>query len=149
MNEPVLFLDSSAIIAGMISAKGASRALLLLGEDRKIVVAVSEQVITEVERNLARKAPAALPYARELLRHVNLRVLRDPPAALVRQRLDWMSHTVDVPILVAAAEAKVDFLVTLNRRHFIDDPQVAQVSGLRIGTPGDGLAWVREQMRGK
>lgn len=147
MPEPVLFLDSSTIIAGMISWQGASRALLLLGEDRKIVIAVSEQVITEVERNLARKAPAALPYARELLRHINLRVLRDPPAELVRQRLDWMSHTVDVPILVAAAEAKVDYLVTLNRRHFIDDPRVAQVSGLRIGTPGDALAWVREWMR--
>ena len=149
MPEPVLFLDSSTIIAGMISWQGASRALLLLGEDRKIVIAVSEQVITEVERNLARKAPAALPYARELLRHINLRVLRDPPAMLVRQRLDWMSHTVDVPILVAAAEAKVDYLVTLNRRHFIDDPRVAQVSGLRIGMPGDALAWVREWMREK
>ncbi|MDX9865493.1 MAG: hypothetical protein RBT34_11875 [Anaerolineaceae bacterium] len=43
----------------------------------------------------------------------------------------------------------MDFLVTLNRRHFIDDPRVVQVSGLRIGTPGDALAWVRERMRGK
>jgi hypothetical protein len=33
----------------------------------------------------------------------------------------------------------------LNRRHFIDDPAVAAHSGLRIGTPGDALAWVREE----
>jgi hypothetical protein len=31
-----------------------------------------------------------------------------------------------------------------NQRHFIDDPSVAARSGLRIGAPGDALAWVRE-----
>lgn len=39
----------------------------------------------------------------------------------------------------------VDYLVTLNGRHFIDDPAVAARSGLRIGTPGDALAWMREE----
>ena len=37
-------------------------------------------------------------------------------------------------------------LVTLNRRHFIDDPEVARHSDLRIGTPGDALAWVRGEI---
>ena len=37
-------------------------------------------------------------------------------------------------------------LVTLNRRHFIDDPEVARRSDLRIGTPGDALAWVRGEI---
>jgi hypothetical protein len=31
-------------------------------------------------------------------------------------------------------------------KHFIDDPQVAGRSGLQIGTPGDALAWVRQQL---
>jgi hypothetical protein len=44
---------------------------------------------------------------------------------------------------LAAVQANLDFLVTLNRTHFIDDPAVAQKSGLRIGTPGDALHWVR------
>ncbi len=42
----------------------------------------------------------------------------------------------------AAKEAQVYALATLNTRHFIDDPRVAQLSGLRIGTPDDVLAWV-------
>ena len=33
-----------------------------------------------------------------------------------------------------------------NRKHFLDDPQVAASSGLRIGTPGDALAWVRARI---
>jgi predicted nucleic acid-binding protein len=141
-----LFLDSSALIAGIVSAQGAARALLLLAEDEKILLTVSEQVIAEVERNLARKAPRSLPFARELIRSANLRIVRDPPVEEVQAHLDWIAHPADAPILVAAVRARVDFLVTLNTRHFVDDPEVARRSGLRIGRPGDALAWVRAEL---
>jgi hypothetical protein len=48
-------------------------------------------------------------------------------------------------LFAGIASMTVDYLVTLNRRHFIDDPAVAARSGLRIGTPGDALAWMREE----
>ena len=76
MND--IFFDSSALIAGIVSAQGAARALLLLAEDEKIQITVSEQVIAEVERNIARKAPKAVPFARELILRANIRILRDP-----------------------------------------------------------------------
>lgn len=141
-----IFFDSSALIAGIISAQGAARALLLLAEDEKILISVSEQVIAEVERNIARKAPKAVPFARELILRANLRILRDPQLTEILERQDWINHPADVPILVVAARARVDFLATLNTKHFIDDPEVSRRSGLRIGTPGDALAWVREQL---
>ena len=144
-----LFFDSSALMAGMISAGGAARALLLLAEDEKILLTVSEQVIVEVERNLARKAPQALPFARQLILATKLRIVRDPSPELVETHMDWISHPADVPILVAAVQARVDFLVTLNTRHFLKDPGVAQRSGLLISTPGDALAWVRNRLAGK
>jgi hypothetical protein len=43
-------------------------------------------------------------------------------------------------------KADVDYLATFNRRHFIDDPGVAARSGIPMGTPGEALAWVREQL---
>jgi putative PIN family toxin of toxin-antitoxin system len=141
-----VFLDSSALIAGIISHQGAARALLLLGEDEKIVLTVSEQVITEVERNLARKVQLALPFAREIILHANIRILRDPPVEEVRKNINWTNHPADVAILVAANRAKVDFLATLDTRHFLSDPGVAQRSALKIGTPGDVLAWVRGEL---
>lgn len=140
-----IFFDSSALIAGIVSAQGAARALLLLAEDEKILISVSEQVIAEVERNIARKAPKAVPFARELILAANIRILRDPQMNEIHAHQDWIHHPADLPILVAAARARVDFLATLNTKHFIDDPDVACRSGLRIGTPGDALAWVREQ----
>ncbi|MBE0695999.1 MAG: PIN domain-containing protein [Anaerolineaceae bacterium] len=144
-----VFFDSSALIAGIVSSLGAARALLLLAEDEKILITVSEQVIAEVERNIARKAPKALPFTRELILNTNIRIVRDPPADEVLVCQDWIEHPADVPILVAASRARVDFLATLNTKHFIDDREVAQRSGLRIGTPGDALNWVRLQLSGK
>ena len=147
MQTPDIFFDSSALMAGIISAEGTARALLLLAEDTKIRIFVSEQVIAEVERNIARKVPKALPFTREMILQAKIIILRDPKVEEVLKHQAWIQHPPDVPILVAAFTARVDFLATLNTRHFIDDPEVAQRSGLRIGTPGDALAWVREQFR--
>lgn len=146
MNKPLLFLDSSALIAGIVSAQGAARVLLLLAEDEKVDLLVSEQVIAEVERNIARKMPRFLPLVREMILHAKVQILRDPGPAEVQARMNWIGHAADVPVLVAAAEANVDFLATLNKRHFLDDSNVMKRSGLRIGTPGDALVWVRIKM---
>jgi predicted nucleic acid-binding protein len=141
-----VFFDSSALIAGIVSSLGAARALLLLAEDEKIGITVSEQVITEVERNIAHKVPNALHFSRELILRSSIRIVRNPQIDEVFKHKDWIGHPADVPILVAAAHAQVDFLATLNTKHFIDDPEVSRRSGLEIGTPGDALAWVREQL---
>ncbi|HSM24258.1 MAG TPA: putative toxin-antitoxin system toxin component, PIN family [Anaerolineaceae bacterium] len=141
-----LFFDSSALIAGIISDKGAARALLLLAEDQRIKISVSEQVIVEVERNIAKKIPKILNLAREMIRESNVKIYKDPSKEEVKEHLDWINHEADVPILVSAVKAKVDFLVTLNTKHFLDDPDVTFRSGLRIGTPGEALTYVRQQL---
>jgi predicted nucleic acid-binding protein len=141
-----IFLDSSALVAGIISSQGAARALLPLGENARITLTVSEQVVAEVERSLACKVPKALPFAREIIFRAKIRILRDPPIESVQHHLDWISHAADVPILVAAWQAQVDFLATLNSHHFLNDPEVTRRSGLRIDTPGDALTWLRGQL---
>jgi predicted nucleic acid-binding protein len=146
LRQPQLFFDSSALVAGVISATGATRALLLLSEAGAVEITISEQVIVETERTLARKAPATLPFYREALRASRIRIVKDPPAAEVAAARAMIAHATDAPILAAAIEVRCDYLVTLNRRHFIDDPEVARRSGLRIGAPGDALAWVRGEI---
>jgi len=147
MSRPDLFLDSSTLFAGVVSPDGAARALLLLAEAGLITVTVSEQVVAETERAVARKVPQALMYYREALRSTRLCIVRDPSPEEVEAHRDIIVHRADVPIVVAAMRASVDYLVALNRRHFINDPGVSARSGLRIGLPGDALAWVQEQWR--
>jgi predicted nucleic acid-binding protein len=146
MTIPDLFFDSSALFAGIVSASGASRALLLLAEAGQVAITVSEQVVAETERAVARKIPRALPDFREAVRATGLRIVRDPSPDEVQLYTDIIAHRADVPIIVAAMRVKTDYLVTLNRRHFIDDPAVADRSKLRIGTPGDALAWARRTL---
>jgi predicted nucleic acid-binding protein len=146
MPEIKLFLDSSALIAGIVSAKGAARALLLLAESGQIAVTISEQVLAETERAIARKVPIALSDFRQAILASQAQIVRDPSQDEVSAHPNLISHPADIPIVLAAMQAKVDYLVTLNRRHFIDDPEVARRSGLNIGAPGDALGWVRGQL---
>ena len=146
MPNPNLFLDSSALFAGIVSARGGARALLQLTESGHITVTISEQVVAETERAIARKVPSAINDLRQAILASKAQIVRDPSLADVMAHSKLISHPADVPILLAAMQVKTDYLVTLNRRHFIDDPNVAQRSGLRIGTPGEALNWVREQI---
>jgi predicted nucleic acid-binding protein len=141
-----LFLDSSVLVSGIISANGAARILLLLAETSHITITVSEQVIAETERVIAKKVPHALIELRQAIHISKVRIMRNPTDEQVKANLYLISHLADVPIVLAAMQVKTDYLVTLNRRHFLDDPTVALRSGLRIGTPGDALSWYRERI---
>lgn len=141
-----IFLDSSALIAGAISESGAAHILLNIGESKDIVLTVSELVILESERSMARKSPSNLNDLRRLVKSSNLRIVPNPSRKEVEANLYLINVPSDVPILVAAMKAKVDYLATHNRKHFLDDPKVAERSGLRIGRPGDVLAWWRDNL---
>lgn len=141
-----IFLDSSVLIAGAISESGAAHVLLNLGESKDIVLVVSESVIWESERSMARKSPSNLDDLRSLIRSSNLRIIENPSLREVKANLYLINDPNDVPILLAAIKAKVDYLATHNRKHFLDDPNVSERSGLRIGTPGDVLAWLRDNL---
>ena len=142
-----LFLDSSALFTGIVSTKGAARALLLLAETGNITLTISEQVVTETERVIARKAPRALSDFRQAILASKAQIVRDPSPEEVKKNLHLISHAAGVPIVLAAMKAKVDYLVTNNRKHFIDDPDVAVEAGLSIGTPGEVLKWVQGKLQ--
>lgn len=62
-----LFLDSSALFSGIISSTGGVRSLLLLAETKQILITISEKVVAETERAIARKVPEALVDLREAI----------------------------------------------------------------------------------
>ena len=149
MSKIKVFLDSSALIAGVISSTGAARVLLVMSETGQIEVFISEHVITKSERSLARKVPHALPEFRQAIRDAQPKITQNPTQQEIKDHLYLITDPEDVPILLSAVKAKVDYLATHNKKHFIDDPKVAERSRLRIGTPGDVLSWVRENLQEK
>src|SRR6266540_2913718 len=130
MNKVNIFLDSSALIAGILSTTGAAHALLMFGEDESIMLTVSEWVVIEAEESISRKSPKNINALRNSLMTSKLLVVPDPSDKEIQANLYLMDDPDDVPILLAAMKAKVDYLATHDHKHFLDDPKVAERSGL-------------------
>lgn len=71
--------------------------------------------LDEARRNMRRKYPASLPVLQQLEEH--LEIVPEAQSALIAWAEDHVA-TKDAPILAAAVVAKVDVLVTGDRRHF-------------------------------
>lgn len=147
MQKLNIFLDSSALIAGIMSETGAAHILLQLRETEDIVLMISEVVFNETDRSVARKSPDNLENVQKEIKKARIKILQDPSDEEVQANLYLMDDPDDVPILLAAMKEKVDYLATHDRKHFLDDPKVAERSGLKIGTPGDVIAWIRENLK--
>lgn len=111
-----IFCDANVLIAGAASTTGASHILLQLSELTLLDCLTSPYAVTEAERNLLAKLPAALPAFRLLL-EAAVRVTPPPPPSMVR-KIAGQAHSKDLPILAAAISGEADFLATFNTRHF-------------------------------
>jgi predicted nucleic acid-binding protein len=146
MKKVNIFLDSSALIAGVLSTAGAAHALLILGEDESVLLTISQWVVLETEEAIHRKSPKNAAALRKSIIASKFRIVPDPSEDEVQANLYIMDDPHDIPILLAAIKAKVDYLATHDRKHFLDDPTVAERAGIKIGTPGDVLGWIREEL---
>jgi hypothetical protein len=132
-NRPRVFIDADVLSPNEHSA---SLVILRMAELTLIDALTSEQVITEVERNLKAKMPGAMPAFQMLLRRC-LKVVPDPERSDV-EKAGKIAHPGDLAILVAAGLEKCDFLATYNIRHY--QPGLPGVSVLK---PGDLVLRIR------
>ncbi len=145
-----LFLDAGVIIEGCVSSWGAAKAVTILVTQRqRYTVVLAEQIEREVRRGMARKL-AALPDERARVVAADLagwfaraRVERRPPPVgeAVRRYapilLPVVRHSNDLPAIIAAIEARPDWVISSNQAHWNDD--VAARAALRIVTPYEFL----------
>ncbi|MGH2447523.1 MAG: PIN domain-containing protein [Chloroflexota bacterium] len=108
-------LDSSVLIAGAISPHGSARDLLDAGLDDRASLYLSTLVLQETERNLARKAPAALPMFRLFIDALRPQLV-DPSTEQVLEAARVVEPK-DAPIVAAALAAHADVLATYDRKH--------------------------------
>ena len=66
------------------------------------------------------------------------------------QRQGYVEHpTGDARVLAEAWTCGMDYFVTLDKAHFLDNPGlVPEALPFQLGTPGDFLAWYRDRLRG-
>ena len=137
--KPRIFVDSDVLFAGSASPSehSASQVILRMAEITLIEAICTEQVPTEVRRNLEAKLPDALPGF-ELLADRCLDARANPAQGEVEQHAG-KADAKDLPLLVAAVRERCPFLVTFNTSDF--EPGHPNVEVLR---PGALLRRVRD-----
>lgn len=144
--RPDIFLDTSALFAGIWSPTGGARLLLKLGEAKSLTLIVSSQVLTEIELTLRSKASHLLPDLTVLLDRVGVMVADPAPEERFQACLVLTCHTGDARVIADSWASGVDFFVTLDRQHFLDNRALQEALPFPMGTPGDCLAWLRSRL---
>ena len=115
---PRLFLDASVLIAAAASKKGGSALILELGLSRKIKIVSSRIVLLEAERNIKKKlGQASLVRFYEEIASLDIELV-DPPTIKEIENQRETIDPKDAHVLAAALKTPIDFLLTLDRKHF-------------------------------
>lgn len=117
MKKSRIFLDSNVILSGLISDRGAPRLILdILSLGLPSIQGVTGRFnLTEIERNIARKIPAALTIFNDCLPKLDLEIVPVPfPEEL--KPYAGMVDDKDLPVLASAMMGRADFFVTGDKK---------------------------------
>jgi predicted nucleic acid-binding protein len=107
--------------------------------------AVSEAVLLEARVNIAEKfGDAELARFYRQLAHLYPDVI-EPPSLATLRRCVPLTAEKDAHVLVAALECDAEYLLTLDRRHLLNERVVGARLPVRLMTPGDFLQGVARQ----
>jgi predicted nucleic acid-binding protein len=132
-----IFIDSSVLFSAANSARGHSRDLVLLSAGRKINLILSNFVLEETIRNLSQLKQPPLDDLEELLENANIEIVEVGRQAV----LDAGKFIVmkDAPIIAAAKSAQVDMLVSLDKKHILNRPELEAYISASILTPAGAI----------
>ena len=125
------FLDSSVLFTAVNSPTGGSAKLFTL---QKILLTTSPYVLTEVERNI-RKKLFKHHLERFFMLVAKLEIIEQKPDLKLIEKAKKAIVEKDAVILAEAKQAKADFLVTLDRNHFLTEKAKNFIKPVKIVTP--------------
>ena len=114
-----VFLDSNVLLSGLFSDKGAPRIILdLLSLNLPILAgATGRYNLIEVERNLKKKMPEAMPLYHKYLPRLRLEIVALPSRATVLSMAGAIAEK-DVPVLASAIACSAEYLITGDKKDF-------------------------------
>jgi predicted nucleic acid-binding protein len=137
-----VFVDSSVFFSAAYSSRGHARDIIMLALSGEIETVISQIVIEETRRNLEVSAPESLPFMEFILASTPFTIVR-PTREDVLSAAE-LTALKDAPIAASAKRAKVDLLVTLDKKHLLYRPELAEYVGASIVTPKDAMKRIKE-----
>ncbi len=135
-----VFLDTSVLLSGLNSPFGASGFIISLFRLKKIIIVISPEVISEIERVIKIKFPLLKIPLFDFLTSKPIITKGITPKEI---KLAYkIINSEDTPILAGAIKSRVDFLVTL-------DKEFQELAGRKIRfkilSPGEFLEEYRHK----
>lgn len=131
-----VFLDANVLFSAANSPTGGSAYIFELAKKRKLKLFSSSLAFKEAEKNLREKTSEET-----LLRFYDL--LEEAAIEFVtikrlqaKKKFGKLVGEKDAPILAAAISAKADFLITLDKKHFLNQKVLKAKLPIKIVTPG-------------
>jgi predicted nucleic acid-binding protein len=137
-----VFLDSNVLLSGLFSDKGAPRIILdLLTLNLPILAgATGRYNLIEVERNLKKKMPEAMPLYQKYLPRLRLDIVEMPSRVTVISMAGAIAEK-DVPVLASAIACGAEYLITGDKKDFTRLRNVKKYN-LKIVSPSEFIETV-------
>lgn len=124
----ILVMDTNVLVSGLLSPHSHSAVLVRLVADGSVRVAFDERILSEYREVLGRpKFPFRPGQIEALLTQIEEEGLKITPRPIATRLPD----PNDLPFLEVALSAKVDFLVTGNKKHYPPNSR----RGVRVLSP--------------
>jgi len=143
--SPEVFLDTSVIIAAVMSPTGGARLLFHLAHAGTIQLMVGKGVLGEAEEVMRRKAPELLGLLAQLLDEAGIEIYAAPTVKQLERANSLINYAPDATVLAQAISANPDWFASHDKEHFIGNTALLDLP-FKIGTPGDVIAWLREHL---
>ena len=138
-SPPLVFVDSSVVIAAAVSSRGRARELMQFGAIGRIDLAVSDLVIAEARRNLDKKAPHAISVFDQFIEFGRL-TLSKPTSALIVDVAKVVAGK-DAPIVAGAITAGARLIASYDRKHLLSRAsEIWEAFQIQVATPDSILA---------
>lgn len=133
-----IFVDASVIIAASLSKSGGSALVLRLARVGKLQLMTSESVIEEVMRNVS-KIHLSWEKIAELIVASKMHIV-EAPNKILTEKLAKIASRKDAHVLAAAVEAKAKIVITLDKKHLLQERVKKSLKNiLAVMTPGELL----------
>lgn len=145
-SAPLLFLDTSVVIAAVFSRNGGSRAIFDLAREGWLQPVITKTGVLEAYKKIQRTyGQSELIVLQNLLTDFQSDIKPSPAPADLEKYNHLIDDQDDRHILAGAVNHKVEYLITLDKKHFFTEKLAKANLGFSICTPGMFLSEFREK----
>jgi len=139
--KPRLFIDSSVLFSAANSKRGHSHDLVIMSARGEIVLLLSDYVLEETRRNLALLRKPKIDELEEIIKNAAIEIVVIDKAAILRAAEKVVLK--DAPVIAAAKKAKPTMLVSLDKKHILNHPELESYINAPILTPAEAFQKIK------